>query len=138
MSNKTDRKNKTNLSVNWPTHGECFTIAELLANNPDFVEITLRVRVDRAIKKDGMVKLVGHKNVGKGRPKMMLAMEPVSKELLEKAYNQDGIQPPDVMINKPLVNVINVSTPVAVQTSESEETDDTTVEIPAIETTVNS
>ena len=38
---KTDRKNKTNLTVNWPKN--IFTIEELNQKNPEFVNITLRV-----------------------------------------------------------------------------------------------
>ena len=44
---KTDRKNKTNLTVTWPSN--VFTIKELNAQNTDFVEITLRVRMKKAI-----------------------------------------------------------------------------------------
>ncbi len=110
--NKTDRKNKTNLNVTWPTTGGYFTIAELGIANPDFIEITLRVRVDKAIKKDGTVSVIGYKNSGKGRPKMILAMNPVSQELLDKAY-ADGVQPVE---SKSLVNIMNVPAPVVVTT----------------------
>lgn len=107
--NKTDRKNKTNLSVNWPEHGKLFTIKELMSANPEFVEITLRVRVDKAIKKDGLVSIVGYKNTGKGRPTMILAMSPVTQQMLDDAY-ASGIQPPDI---KPVVSVVDVATPVS-------------------------
>lgn len=106
--NKTDRKNKTNLVVNWPTHGGHFTINELIALNPEFKTITLRVRVDNA-KKEGNVVEIGSKNMGKGRPQLVLAMAPVSKELLDKAYNQDKIQPPENSV----VNVIDTTTPIS-------------------------
>lgn len=117
--NKTDRKNKTNLIVNWPASGGYFTIKDLLGMNPDFKEITLRVRVDRSIKKDKTVAILGYKNSGKGRPNMILAMHPVTQELLDKAYNQDDIQPTEV---RPLINVINVtsiSTPVLTSENSS-------------------
>lgn len=108
--NKTDRKNKTNLTVNWPAQGTYFTVKELWQqHNPDFIEITLRVRVDKAIKKDKTVAIIGYKNVGKGRPTMILAMNPVTQDLLDKAY-KDGIQPPE---NKPLVTVMDVTTPIS-------------------------
>lgn len=103
--NKTDRKNKTNLTVTWPSHGTLFTIKELWASNPGFYEITLRVRIDKAIKKDRLVSVIGHKNVGKGRPTMILSMNPVSQELLDSAY-ASGIQPPEI---KPLVTVASVT-----------------------------
>lgn len=103
--NKTDRKNKTNLTVTWPPIGTLFTIKELLASNPGFYEITLRVRLDKAIKKDKLVSVIGHKNVGKGRPTMVLAMNPVSQELLDSAY-ASGIQPPEI---KPHVTIVLVT-----------------------------
>lgn len=104
--NKTDRKNKTNLVINWPEHGKLFTIKDLLNENPEFVEITLRVRLDKAIKKEKTVSIIGHKNTGKGRPTMILAMTPVTQEMLNSAY-ETGIQPPDI---KPVVSVIDVTT----------------------------
>jgi hypothetical protein len=133
--NKTDRKNRTNLVVNWPEHGKLFTIKDLLAANPEFVEITLRVRVDNAIKKDNTVAIIGHKNTGKGRPTMILSMTPVTQELLDAAY-ATGIQPPEI---KPVVSVMDVTTPVSTSEPSSTTTDVSinvaevipTVEIPA-------
>jgi hypothetical protein len=122
--NKTDRKNKTNQNINWPSHGSLFTIKELLEqHNPDFKEITLRVRIDKAIKKDKLVSVIGYKNVGKGRPTMMLTMNPVSQDLLDKAY-ADGIQPPEV---KPLVTVMDVT---ATTTSVVEPSTASIIDIP--------
>ena len=125
--NKTDRKNKTNLIVTWPSHGNLFTIKDLLASNPDFIEITLRVRVDKAIKKDKSVAIIGYKNVGKGRPTMMLSMNPVTQEFVDAAY-ATGIQPPEI---RPLVTVMDVNV-TSVSTSETSAT-----EIPVDDTIVN-
>jgi len=127
--NKTDRKNKTNLAVIWPENGKLFTIKELWKDlNKDFVEITLRVRLDKAIKKDKTVAIIGYKNVGKGRPQMILAMNPITQDLLDKAY-ADGIQPPEI---KPLVTVMDVKP----QTSTSDSTPSTVVtDIPVSITT---
>lgn len=127
--NKTDRKNKTNLVVKWPEHGKLFTIKDdlWLGLNPDFVEITLRVRLDKAIKKDKTVSIIGYKNVGKGRPTMILSMNPITQELLDKAY-AEGIQPPEE--NKPVVTVMTVTaTPTPTPTPA--------VEIPVSEIPVN-
>lgn len=124
--NKTDRKNKTNLTVNWPTHGNYFTVKELWKQyNPNFIEITLRVRVDKAIKKDNTVAIIGYKNVGKGRPTMILAMNPITQELLDKAY-AEGIQPPET---KPLVTVMDVTT--SISTSDPTPVADIPVNIPS-------
>lgn len=126
--NKTDRKNKTNLAVIWPDHGKLFTIKELWKMlNKDFVEITLRVRLDKAIK-NKTVAIVGYKNVGKGRPQMILAMNPITQDLLDKAY-ADGIQPPEI---KPIVTVMDIKP----QTSTSDSIPSTIVtDIPVSITT---
>jgi hypothetical protein len=130
--NKTDRKNKTNLVVTWPEHGKLFTIKDLLAANPEFVEITLRVRVDKAIKKERTVAVIGYKNTGKGRPTMMLAMAPITQEFLDAAY-ATGIQTPEI---KPIVSVIDVTTPVSTSDTPTATTDipvDATEAIPTVE-----
>jgi hypothetical protein len=130
--NKTDRKNKTNLIVTWPEHGKLFTIKDLMAANPEFVEITLRVRVDKAIKKDNTVAIVGYKNTGKGRPTMILAMAPVTQQMIDDAY-ATGIQPPEI---KPVVSVIDVTTPVSTSEPSQSTTDipvDSTETIPTVE-----
>ena len=133
--NKTDRKNKTNLVMNWPEHGSLFTIKDLLAANPEFVEITLRVRVDRAIKKENAVSIIGYKNTGKGRPTMIMTMNPVSQELVDSAY-ASGIQPPDI---KPVVSVIDVTTPISTSDTPMTSTDiliETADVVPSVEIAV--
>jgi hypothetical protein len=90
MSNtikKTNRKNKTNLVVNWVN--SFFTIEDLHAANPNFVEITLRSRLNSA-KKENQIAEIGCIHSGKGRPKLVFATTPVSKELLESA-RQAGV-----------------------------------------------
>lgn len=87
---KTTRKNKTNLVMTWPSNDQYFTIESLSQLNPDFVNITLRVRLKKAIETDGLVEEIGYKNHGKGRPTKAFAMKPASKEAIEKAI-ADGI-----------------------------------------------
>jgi hypothetical protein len=82
---KTQRKNKTNLVIKWPTNDEYFTIKSLQALNPDFIEITLRVRLNKAITEENLVAPIGTRNCGKGRPELVLAMRPVKQSVLEKA-----------------------------------------------------
>lgn len=85
MSNiikKTNRKNKTNLSVNW-VNG-FFTIEDLHAANTNFVEITLRSRLNVA-KKENQIAEIGCIHTGKGRPKLVFATTPVTKDVLESA-----------------------------------------------------
>lgn len=90
MSNtikKTNRKNKTNQVVNW-ING-FFTIEDLRAANPSFVEITLRSRLKSA-KTENQIAEIGCIHSGKGRPKLVFANTPVSKEVLESA-RQAGV-----------------------------------------------
>lgn len=87
--NKTNRKNKTKLSVNWPKNS-IFTFKELHTQNSQFdKEITLRVRLTKAINEGTVVEL-GTKNLGKGRPLAVYSMTPVSDKLVETAKN-DGV-----------------------------------------------
>ncbi len=79
MSNtkKTDRKNKTNLTVTWPSNDTYFGVSELTNINKDFISITLRVRLKNALD-EGVVTQIGTVHGGKGRPKLAFAMSPVT------------------------------------------------------------
>jgi hypothetical protein len=80
MSNtkKTDRKNKTNLTVTWPSNDTYFGVSELSNLNSDFIAITLRVRLKNALD-EGVVTQIGTVHGGKGRPKLAFAMSPVTE-----------------------------------------------------------
>ena len=82
--NKTGRKNKTKLVVNWPASH--FTIKELHALNPDFVEITLRVRLQGFLERSEVTEL-GTLHMEKGRPKLVFAKSPVNAKVIESAKN---------------------------------------------------
>jgi hypothetical protein len=107
---KTQRKNKTDLVMTWPTNDKYFTIKSLWASNPEFVEITLRVRLKKAIEEEKTVVEIGCKNTGFGRPIKAFVMLPVNQLAVKKAI-ADGI-----MLNSQPVSVIQVtpSTPVTV------------------------
>lgn len=91
MSNKkTNRKNKTNLTVTWPSANKYFTIADLLETNVDFIPITLRVRLKNAID-DGTVVEIGTIHGGKGRPKLAFSMSPVTEEVLATARQSEVV-----------------------------------------------
>lgn len=82
MSNKkTDRKNKTNLTVTWPSNDTYFGVSDLTNLNKDFIAITLRVRLKNALD-EGVVTQIGTVHGGKGRPKLAFAMNPVTEWLL--------------------------------------------------------
>lgn len=88
MSNtkKTDRKNKTNLTVTWPSNDTYFGVSDLTALNSDFISITLRVRLKNALD-DGSVSQIGTVHGGKGRPKLAFVMNPVNEAAINAARN---------------------------------------------------
>ena len=91
MSNKkTNRKNKTNLTVTWPSADKYFTIADLMETNKEFIPITLRVRLKNAID-DGTVAEIGTIHGGKGRPKLAFAMNPVTEDVLVTARQAEVV-----------------------------------------------
>lgn len=91
MSNKkTNRKNKTNLTVTWPSADKYFTIADLMETNKEFIPITLRVRLKNAID-DGTVVEIGTIHGGKGRPKLAFAMSPVTEDVLATARQAEVV-----------------------------------------------
>jgi len=77
--------NKTNLVVTWPTN--VFSIEELNNANPEFVNITLRVRLKKAID-NGQVGEVGYLHNGKGRPRVVLACTPITDQHIIEAKNR--------------------------------------------------
>ena len=104
---KTDRKNKTNLTVTWPSN--IFTIKELNAHNPEFVEITLRVRMKKAME-SGEITDIGVLHNGKGRPTLVFVYGTPTKEHLEEAKSRQVI-----LKDASAVNVIKITnTPTAV------------------------
>jgi hypothetical protein len=102
MSNtkKTDRKNKTNLTVTWPSNDTYFGVSELTNLNKDFIAITLRVRLKNALD-EGVVTQIGTVHGGKGRPKLAFAMSPVTESAITAARSA-GV----VLVDK--YNTVNV------------------------------
>ena len=101
MSNKkTNRKNKTNLTVTWPSNDTYFGVSELTGLNKDFIAITLRVRLKNALD-EGIVTQIGTVHGGKGRPKLAFAMSPVT-DLAITAARSAGV----VLVDK--YNTVNV------------------------------
>ena len=117
MSNtkKTDRKNKTNLTVTWPSNDTYFGVSELSNLNSDFIAITLRVRLKNALD-EGVVTQIGTVHGGKGRPKLAFAMSPVT-EAAVTAARAAGV----VLVDKyNTVNVLDVKA--EAETTEQVET----------------
>ena len=96
MDKKTQRKNQTNLQVNWPSENEYWTVKDLINKNPQFTaSITLRVRLSNAIKKLNTVAVIGDKMNSKGRPEMVMAMrqkDGTIKQSVIDAAKADGIR----------------------------------------------
>jgi hypothetical protein len=127
---KTNRKNKTNLIVNWPKGW--FTVDSLLADNSDFVKITLRVRVGNALKEKALTTL-GTLKGSKGRPKLVFSTAPVSSETIDSAKEAG------VLIDESVVNVVSIMDIKASDTNVSDtnisvDTTETVETMPAVET----
>lgn len=93
---KTNRKNKTNQVVTWPTG--IFTHKDAMAINSHFESITLRTRINGA-KKDGTVTHVGVIRNGMGRPSDVYAYGPVTQVHLDEAKNRQVILAKDLSVN---------------------------------------
>lgn len=98
------KKNKTNQVVTWPT-ATLFTIAELHRLNPKFVNITLRVRLTKAIEA-GQVVEIGSIPGDKGRPQKVFSMTPVTQLVFDRA-SKEGINLVDNY--KSLISVVPMS-----------------------------
>jgi hypothetical protein len=106
---KTNRQNKTGLSVNWPngfytmeTSESHPNIPSLWSQNQHFAAlITLRVRLTNAIEANQVVSLGTVKGI-KGRPKLVFANAPVSQETIETA------RAAGVVLNDNIPHIVNV------------------------------
>ena len=114
---KTDRKNKTNLTVTWPSN--VFTIKELNANNPEFVEITLRVRMKKAME-SGEITEIGVLHNGKGRPTLVFVHGTPTKEHIEEAKSRQVILKDASTVN--VIKITNMPTTVDIFDRKSTET----------------
>ncbi len=108
---KTQRKNKTKQVLNWPSADGYFTIKQLVAMNqhmltnaPKPSDITIRVRLKKAIDELNLVAEIGSKNCGKGRPEKAFAMRPVKQSALDQA-KANGI----ILDSPKLLTVMDVS-----------------------------
>jgi len=92
---KTQRKNKTKQVITWPSSESYFTIDSLIELNPHMLtssgsDITLRVRLNKAVSDENLVAVIGQKNCGKGRPQLVFSVRPVKQLAIDKAKS-DGI-----------------------------------------------
>lgn len=86
------KKNKTCQIVTWPT-AILFTIQELHRLNPKFVNITLRVRLTKAIE-EGKIIEVGSIPGEKGRPQKVFSFTPVTQLVFDRVL-KEGMMPVD-------------------------------------------
>ena len=123
---KTNRQNKTGLTVNWPTGFYTMETCESHPNIPSLWDqnqhfaalITLRVRLTNAIDDNQVVKLGTLKGT-KGRPKLVFANAPVTQETVDTARKAG------VIVDENIPNVVNV---VNVAPTETE----TETEVPVV------
>ena len=98
---KTDRKNKINQTVTYPS---CiFTIKELNELNPDIVTISLRDKVKKAIKR-GELNVIGVLPNGKGRPTLVHVFGSITKSIIDEAKSK-GVHPNREL----LVEMVNIN-----------------------------
>ena len=114
---KTDRKNKTNLTVTWPSN--VFTIKELNAQNPDFVEITLRTRMKKSMD-SGEITDIGVLHNGKGRPTLVFVYGTATNEHIEEAKSRQVILKDVSNVN--VIKITNTPTTVNIFDRKSVET----------------
>ena len=100
------QKIKPKSDITWPT-AKYFTIRQLLKLNPEFIEITLRVRLTKAIEEMRMFAEIGYIPGGKGRPVKVFAATPITTDILDHA-EQQGIQLVD-SARKKFINVVSVT-----------------------------
>jgi len=130
---KTTRKNKTKQIVNWPSKDGHFTIPDLVSLNPHMLtsatppsDITLRVRLSKAIAEDHIIVEIGSKNMNKGRPIKVFAFTPVNPKVLDKA-KANG-----VILNSNPVPVIQINPPTSVTLLSSTPAPVTNITTPAV------
>ena len=92
---KTQRKNKTKQVISWPSNDTYFTIDELVELNKNMLttsgsDITIRVRLNKAITEENLVSSIGQKSSGKGRPQLVFAMRPIKQSVIDLA-SKNGI-----------------------------------------------
>ena len=122
---KTQRKNKTNQTIVWPTNEDYFTIKDLIKTNEHMLtssksDITLRVRLSKAITEENLVAAIGTRNSGKGRPELILSMRPVKQSVLDKAKSEKIFLAEDSKLIPVMEFSTTLNTSVSVVTSNIE------------------
>ncbi len=126
---KTNRKNNTNLNIDWSGINGHFTIETIHSKNPQYTAvITLRTHVKDA-ETNGVIAELGTIHNGKGRPKKAYALTPVSSNVIENARNA-GINLHEQYNTVAVVNVSVADNDSAVE-SESDITEQTQARVNA-------
>jgi hypothetical protein len=106
-TSKTGRKNKTNLTITWPAMG-FFNHEDLKKTNPEFVDITLRVRIKAAVE-NGTIKDIGILHNGKGRPKNVYSIN-INDSVIENA-KKAGVTLHDQYLVEKITDITNTEKP---------------------------
>jgi len=116
MDKKTSRKNNTGQVVNYPDGDKFWTIKDLHKLNPQFgPEITLRVRLAKAIKLTKTVAVIGDKMNSHGRPEMVCAV--CQKDGKVKASTIAAAKAAGIRCGEPTQTVVTNINPTATKTS---------------------
>jgi hypothetical protein len=109
VTNPTAKKvsKKKKLVINWPTN--LFSIADLQSLYPKAVNITLRFRINQA-KERGQLVEVGKNITDIGRPTLLFATTPVTKEKLK------SVDLSQVVLNDAYANILSGTTTIPVVT----------------------
>ncbi len=103
MIRKTNRKNKTNIQLVYPTTS-LWTLKELFELNASVKQITVRTKVTPRIEANE-ISVVGSKPQPKGRPQLVFSFNP-TKQVLDEAVSKGiNLSPKYVQKDIPVLNI---------------------------------
>ena len=120
------KSKKKSLVIEWPETP--FTIQDIQNMHPDAKNITLRFRINKAIRED-VIKYIGKNPTKVGRPTIVFAPCPVSSENLKLAQTQ-GVEL-DEQFEQQLVDVAKVDSSSSTTTAATPVSTNNTVKQPA-------
>jgi hypothetical protein len=96
--------NKNKIEIKWPNKETHFTVNDLFDLNPDIKEITVRLRLSKAVEQKSVAK-IGTLSGSKGAPKIVYSMTPVNQSTIDNA-NKNGIS---MVGERELINVLDIT-----------------------------
>jgi hypothetical protein len=117
MKTNTSKTSKKKLVVNWPN--TAFTIDQLQSQYPTAKNITLRFRVKRSLGSNELT-VIGKNSGSVGRPTLVFAKAPVTKEVLAAAVKANVVL--DEQFSKSLTPVAQFTPTTPMETAKTEVT----------------